>query len=95
MRMALSIIMISGIQIKDHDNLWVLIYVCSFMTVDFIYEFVCKGRSPRARAGGQGARPPEISASKHHKHHNKHHSPAAAAPASDDAPAPDDHKHEA
>merc|ERR1712216_335925 len=41
-RMALSIIMISGIQIKDHDNLWVLIYVCSFMTVDFIYDFVCK-----------------------------------------------------
>ena len=55
-RMALSIIMISGIQIKDHDNLWVLIYVCSFMTVDFIYEFVCKRAiSLGARARGQGA----------------------------------------
>ena len=45
--------MISGIQIKDHDNLWVLIYVCSFMTVDFIYEFVCKraiSSSTRARS---------------------------------------------
>ena len=96
-RMALSIIMISGIQIKDHDNLWVLIYVCSFMTVDFIYEFVCKRAisSEHAREVKEHASP-EISASKHHKHHNKHGhhaSPAAAPP--DPAPAPDDHKHEA
>ena len=97
-RMGLSIIMISGIQIKDHDNLWVLIYVCSFMTVDFIYEFVCKRAisSEHAREVKEHSSPDLSASSKHHKHHNKHDhhaSPAAAPP--DPAPAPDDHNHDA
>ena len=75
-----------------------LIYVCSFMTVDFIYEFVCKRAisSEHAREVKEHASPDLSASSKHHKHHNKHghHAPAAAAPP-DPAPAPDDHKHEA
>lgn len=41
-RMVMSAIMVTGILVKDTDNLWSLIWVCSFMTLDFVYEFLCK-----------------------------------------------------
>ena len=87
-RMGLSIIMISGIQIKDHDNLWVLIYVCSFMTVDFIYEFVCKRAisSEHAREVREHSSP-QLIGKKHHTHHHNQHDHHAAPP--DPAPAPE------
>ena len=41
-RMVMSAVMVTGILVKDTDNLWSLIWVCSFMTLDFVYEFLCK-----------------------------------------------------